>query len=237
MTAREQILQVAKRLEKHFGKLPWKSHGDPLDLLILTILSQNTNDQNRDRAYESLKKKFPTYESIVRAPTEKVAEAIKVGGLHQQKARRIQAILERIKKERGDYTLSYLTDLSTEEAVRELLKFDGVGKKTAGVVLTFSLHKPYFPVDTHINRIAHRLRLVKKNQDPHDVMNGLVPDKLKYQLHLHLIWHGRQTCKARKPLCDQCVIADLCPYPKKTYPPSPPPLGEGPGERLEGGRS
>ncbi len=216
MTAREKVLQIAKRLEKHFGKLEWKSHGDPLEILILTVLSQNTNDQNRDRAYESLKKNFPTYESIVRAPTEKVAEAIKVGGLHQQKAKRIQEILKRIKHERGDYDLSYLKDFSTEEAVKELVKFDGVGKKTAGVVLTFSLNKPYFPVDTHIHRITQRLGLVKPNQDPHDVMNALVPDRLKYQLHLHLIWHGRQTCKARKPLCDQCVIADLCPYPKRS---------------------
>ncbi|MCI2429365.1 endonuclease III [Candidatus Acetothermia bacterium] len=216
MTARERILQIAKRFERHYRRLQWASHGDPLDILILTILSQNTNDQNRDRAYESLKKRFSTYESIVRAPTERVAEAIRVGGLHQQKARRIQEVLRRIKEERGGYTLSYLKDLSTEEAVRELLKFDGVGKKTAGVVLTFSLNKPYFPVDTHIDRITHRLGLVKKIEDPHDVMNKLVPDRLKYQLHLHLIWHGRQTCKARKPLCDRCVIADLCPYPKKT---------------------
>ncbi|MFN4217795.1 MAG: endonuclease III domain-containing protein [Candidatus Bipolaricaulia bacterium] len=225
MTARERILQIAQRLEKHFGKLHWQSHGDPLDVLILTILSQNTNDQNRDRAYESLKRRFPTYESIVRAPTEKVAEAIKVGGLHQQKAQRIQELLKRIKKERGAYDLSYLKDLSTEEAVKELLKFEGVGKKTAGVVLTFSLNKPYFPVDTHIHRITQRLGLVKKNQDPHDVMNRLVPDGLKYQLHLHLIWHGRQTCKARKPLCDQCVIADLCPY-AKALTPGPSPVGE-----------
>lgn len=216
MTTQEKILQIARRLEKHFGRLQWRSHGDPLDVLILTILSQNTNDQNRDRAYESLKKHFPTYESIVRAPTERVAEAIKVGGLHQQKARRIQEILRRIKKERGAYDLSYLRELSTQEAVKELLKFEGVGKKTAGVVLTFSLNKPYFPVDTHIHRITQRLGLVKKNQDPHDVMNELVPDRLKYQLHLHLIWHGRQTCKARKPLCERCVIADLCPYPTRS---------------------
>lgn len=215
MTARERVLQIARRLERHYGRLEWASHGDPLDVLILTILSQNTNDQNRDRAYESLKKNFPSYESLVRAPTEKVAEAIKVGGLHQQKAQRIQEILKQIKRERGAYDLSYLKDLSTDEAVRELMRFDGVGKKTAGVVLTFSLHKPYFPVDTHISRITQRLGLVKKSEDPHDVMNALVPDRLKYQLHLHLIWHGRQTCKARKPQCEQCVIAELCPYPKK----------------------
>lgn len=218
MTARARVLEIAQRFERHYGPLTWKSHGDPRDVLILTILSQNTNDQNRDRAYESLKEKFPTYESIVRAPTEKVAEAIKVGGLHRQKARRIQAVLQRIKQERGDYDLSHLKDLSTEEAVQELLKFDGVGKKTAGVVLTFSLNKPYFPVDTHIDRIAQRLGLVKKSQDPHDVMNELVPDRLKYQFHLHLIWHGRQTCKARKPLCEQCVIADLCPVPQRGLP-------------------
>ncbi|MBI3459985.1 endonuclease III [Candidatus Acetothermia bacterium] len=218
MNAREKVKKIAARLEHNYGPIKWESQGDPLEILVLTILSQNTNDTNRDRAFASLKKKFPAYESIVRSPTEKVAEAIKEGGLHHQKAKRIQEVLKKIKAEHGAYDLSYLKDLSTEEAFNELIKFDGVGKKTTGVVLTFSLNKPYFPVDTHIDRITHRLGLVKKGQDPHDVMNALVPKELTYQFHLHLIWHGRATCKARKPLCDQCVIADLCPVPTQGLP-------------------
>jgi len=219
MKARDRVLKIAARLERKYGRLRWHSHGDPLDMLIKTILSQNTNDNNRDRAYAALKRRFPTYEAIINAEERELAETIKVGGLHHQKAKRIQEILRRIKAEHGSFDLSYLKKLSTEEAVKELTKFDGVGKKTAGVVLTFSLNKPYFPVDTHIHRITYRLGLVKKNEDPHDVMNKLVPDELKYQLHLHLIQHGRQTCKARKPKCDMCVINMLCPVPRKGLPP------------------
>jgi endonuclease-3 len=218
MTAREKIKKLAALLEKKYEPLEWQSQGDPLEILVLTILSHNTNDNNRDRAFASLKKKFPTYESIVHAPTEKVAEAIKEGGLQHQKAKRIQEVLERIKVERDAYDLSYLKDLSTENAFNELIKFDGVGKKTTGVVLTFSLNKPYFPVDTHIDRITHRLGLVKHGEDPHDVMNAIVPKELTYQFHLHLIWHGRETCKARKPLCEKCVIAKLCPVPEQGLP-------------------
>ncbi len=205
-------MKIAARLERKYGRLRWRSHGDPLDMLIKTILSQNTNDNNRDRAYTSLKKRFPTYEAMINADERELAETIKVGGLHHQKAKRIQEVLRRIKVERGSFDLGYLKKLSTEEAVKELTKFDGVGKKTAGVVLTFGLNKPYFPVDTHIGRITHRFGLVKKNEDPHDVMNRLVPNELKYQLHLHLIEHGR-------PKCDICVINALCPVPRKGLPP------------------
>lgn len=219
MKARERVLKIAARLERKYGRLRWRSHGDPLDMLIKTILSQNTNDNNRDRAYAALKKRFPAYEAIANANQKELAETIKAGGLHHQKAKRIQEVLRRIKAERGSFDLSYLKKLSTAEAVNELTKFDGVGKKTAGVVLTFSLNKPYFPVDTHISRITYRLGLVEKNEDPHDVMNKLVPDELKYQLHLHLIQHGRETCKARKPQCDICVINAFCPVPRKGLPP------------------
>lgn len=212
----ERVLEIARRLEAKYGPIPWRSHGDPLDVLIHTILSQNTNDDNRDRAYDALLSRYGRdYDAIANAPLEELAETIRPAGLHRQKAARIQKILKEIKAERGSYDLRYLRDLSREEALPELLKFDGVGKKTAGIVLTFSLGKPYFPVDTHISRITQRLGLVKKGEDPHDVMDALVPDGLKYQLHLHLIRHGRETCKARKPRCDACVLRDLCPFPQK----------------------
>jgi endonuclease-3 len=218
MKARTCLLQIAQCFENHYGPLPWKKQGEPLDILILTILSQNTNDGNRDQAYAALRKHFPTYQAIARADPDELAEVIRIGGLHRQKARRIQEILRTIQRERGAFDLSYLAKLSREDALKELLRFRGVGKKTAGIVLTFSLNKPYFPVDTHINRITRRLGLVHGSQDPHDVMNRLVPDGLKYQLHLHLIRHGREICKARKPLCDRCVINDLCPVPRRGLP-------------------
>ena len=211
------VLEVARRLEARYGPIPWRSHGDPLDVLINTILSQNTNDRNRDLAYEALLARYDRdYDAIAHAPLDELAETIRPAGLHRQKAARIQKILKEIKAERGAYDLSYLRDLPREEALQELLRFDGVGKKTAGIVLTFSLGKPYFPVDTHITRITKRLGFVKKNEDPHDVMNALVPEELHYQLHLHLIRHGREVCRARKPRCGECVIRDLCPFPEKS---------------------
>lgn len=214
---RERVLEIARRLEEKYGPIPWRSHGDPLDVLIETILSQNTNDDNRDRAYDALLKRYDRdYDAMANAPPEELAETIRPAGLHRQKAQRIQKILKEIRAERGAYDLSYLSDLRREEALQELLRFEGVGKKTAGIVLTFSLGKPYFPVDTHIARITRRLGLVKEGEDPHDVMNALVPEGLKYQLHLHLIRHGREVCQARKPRCEECVIRDLCPFPDES---------------------
>jgi len=216
MKDEERLLRIAARLEEYYGPIPWRSHGDPLDVLVRTILSQNTNDGNRDRAYEALKARFPDYEAIANASAAELAEAIRPAGLHRQKAEHIQRLLKELKAQQGAYDIGYLKRLSREEALKELLRFKGVGKKTAGIVLTFSLGKPYFPVDTHINRITHRLQLVKRGQDPHDVMNELVPEGLKYQLHLHLIRHGRKICRARKPLCEECVIRDLCPFPAES---------------------
>ncbi|MGQ9478076.1 MAG: endonuclease III domain-containing protein [Candidatus Bipolaricaulia bacterium] len=211
MGLKETIIEVARRLEERYGKLEWRSHGNPLDVLIKTILSQNTNDANRDRAYASLKERFPTYEALAAASEEELAETIKPGGLHHEKARRIKKLLRELAAREGSYTLAYLEPLSTEEALAELLKFEGVGKKTAGVVLLFSLGKPYFPVDTHIARIARRLGWIEGDEDPHDKLNPLVPDRLKYQFHLQLIRHGRETCRARRPHCSECPLKDLCP--------------------------
>jgi len=211
MELKEQILEVAQRLEGEYGRLEWRSHGDPLDVLIETILSQNTNDENRDRACASLKRRFPSYEAIAAAAEEELAAALRPGGLHRQKARRIKQILQEIAREQGGFDLSYLRRLSTEDALGKLLRFDGVGKKTAGVVLLFSLRKPYFPVDTHIRRLSGRLGWIRRGEPPHDKLNPLIPDRLKYQLHLHLIRHGRRVCRARRPRCGVCVLSDLCP--------------------------
>jgi len=211
MELEEQILEVARRLEEEYGELEWHSHGDPLDVLIKTILSQNTNDENRDRAYASLKRRFPSYEAIAAANEEELAAALRPGGLHRQKARRIKQILEEIAREQGGFDINYLKKLPTEEALQELLRFDGVGKKTAGVVLLFSLGKPYFPVDTHIKRLSGRLGWIRRGEPPHDKLNPLIPDHLKYQLHLHLIRHGREVCRARRPRCGKCILNDLCP--------------------------
>lgn len=218
MTDAERLEAIAGRLEAHYGPIPWARQGDPLDVLILTILSQNTNDTNRDRAYAQLQAEYPSHKAMAEAPTEELAETIRTAGMHNQKAKSIQRALQTTYERHGAYDLRHLENLSGEEALEELVALKGVGKKTAGIVLAFSLGKPYFPVDTHINRLTQRLRFVATNGDPHDVMNALVPDDLKFQLHIHLIQHGRDTCKARKPRCESCVIADLCPVPENGLP-------------------
>lgn len=214
----ERVDAIAGRLEAHYGPIRWERQGDPLDVLIRTILSQNTNDTNRDRAYDELVGAYPSYEGMADAPTHELAETIRTAGMHNQKAKSIQRALGAIHDRHGAYDLRHLEALSGDEALNELVALKGIGKKTAGIVLAFSLGKPYFPVDTHIQRITKRLALVEQGDDPHEVMNALVPDELKYQFHIHLIQHGRDTCKARKPRCADCVIADLCPVPEAGLP-------------------
>jgi len=218
LTDAERLDAIAGRLEAHYGPIPWERQGDPLDVLILTILSQNTNDSNRDQAYAELVNVYPSYEAMAAAPTEELAETIRTAGMHNQKAKSIQRALGAAHERHGSYDLSHLDELARDEAMAELVALKGVGKKTAGIVLAFSLGQPYFPVDTHIQRITRRLQFADKSQDPHEVMNDLVPDDLKYQLHIHLIRHGRDTCKARNPRCEACVIADLCPVPEAGLP-------------------
>ncbi len=218
LTDPDRVDAIAGRLEAHYGPTPWERQGDPLDVLILTILSQNTTDSNRDKAYAELIDAYPAYEAMATAPVEELAEAIRTAGMHNQKAQSIQRALGAARERHGTYDLSHLDALSGDEAMEELVALKGVGKKTAGIVLAFSLGRPYFPVDTHIERITKRLQFVDNNQDPHEVMNDLVPDDLKYQLHIHLIRHGRETCQARRPHCEDCVIADLCPVPDEGLP-------------------
>ena len=218
MSDADRVDAIAGRLEAHYGPIPWERQGDPLDVLILTILSQNTNDTNRDQAYAELQANYPSHRAMAEAPTEELAESIRTAGMHNQKAKSIQRALRTTYERHGVYDLRHLEELTGEQALDELVALKGVGKKTAGIVLAFSLGVPYFPVDTHIQRITKRLRLVEGSQDPHDVMNELVADELKYQFHIQLIQHGRETCKARKPRCEACVIADLCPVPEHGLP-------------------
>lgn len=208
----ERVQWVRDRLEDRFGPVEPREDVSPLDTLLRTVLSQNTNDANRDRAWDGLKEAFEGYREIDKAPLEEIAEAIRPGGLHQQKARTIKDILATLRKERGSYSLDYLRSLSTQFAVDELMDFHGVGKKTAAVVVLFAFGKPYFPVDTHVRRVSQRLGLIEEGDDPHRRLNELVPDPDKYQLHLHLIRHGRETCKARRPRCRDCVLLDRCPH-------------------------
>ncbi len=188
---------------------------DPLDELINTILSQNTNDLNRDRAYRALRSAFPTWAAVRDAPTKKVVEAIKPAGLANQKGPRIQKVLERITAERGELDINFLADLPVSEAKAWLTSLDGVGPKTASIVLLFALGKPAFPVDTHIHRVTGRLGLIppKTTADQaHEILEALVPPEWYHPFHLLVIQHGRKVCKAQRPLCEVCSLQKHCVY-------------------------
>ncbi len=188
---------------------------DPLDELVNTILSQNTNDLNRDRAYRALRAKFSTWEAVRDAPPPQVIAAIKPAGLANQKGPRIQQALRRITAERGELDLNFLRDWPMEEAKAWLMSLDGVGPKTASIVLLFALGKPAFPVDTHIHRVTGRLGLIppKTSADKaHEILAELVPPEWYHSFHLNVIEHGRQVCKAQHPQCEKCGLQRYCVY-------------------------
>ncbi len=214
MTPLLTLLEILRRLEARYGHLPDRHTSDPLAELIQTILSQNTSDANSGRAFNQLWRTFGNWEAIARAPVAEVAEAIKSGGLGQVKAPRIQAVLKRIREERGDFSLAFLGDMSLEEARLWLVNLPGVGPKTAACVLLFSLDKPALPVDTHVHRVARRLGLVGDKvsaEKAATLLEAMVPPGDVYRFHIYLIEHGRRLCKAQRPLCPQCPLLDGCP--------------------------
>lgn len=208
------ISRVLLLLEQEYGPRHWQPGEAPLAVLLQTILSQNTSDTNSKRAFDNLTATFVTWEEMARAPEEQIAAAIKSGGLSDIKARRIKLTLQQILRERGTLDMEFLADLPLEEAKVWLKRLPGVGPKTAGCVLIFSLGMPALPVDTHVYRVARRLGLIKPGVSivkAHDILESLVPAQALYQFHLHLIEHGRKVCKARHPLCHRCVMAKGCP--------------------------
>lgn len=213
-----QMIEVARRLHRRFGPVDRGDPEPPLDLLVRTILSQNTSDRNRDRAYAELRRRFPTWEDILASPERDVAAAIQGAGLHHQRAKRLHAVLGRVRDERGSLDLDFLSRLPDDEAAAWLLSLPGVGKKTAYVVLLLGFGRPFFPVDTHIGRVATRLGLTNGRGDPHDALAPLVPPGEELPLHLHLIRLGREVCRPRKPRCPGCPLYDLCPYGQKETP-------------------
>ena len=209
---------IHARLIEHFG-LPANARSHPTDELVLTILSQNTNDTNRDRAYHRLAERFLTWEEMEEADPAALAEAIRHGGLADMKAPRIQAVLRRIKERFGTYDLSPLCAWDTAKALEWLRSLPGVGPKTAACVMLFSCEKTVMPVDTHILRVSKRIGLLPGNAGgtaAHAILGAAVAPEQVYPLHISLIRHGRLVCQARRPLCGVCVLRDLCAYPYKT---------------------
>ena len=207
-------IRVIHELNHHYGTPLWRKPLPPLDELVSTILSQNTNDRNRDVAYHNLRAFFPTWEAVRDAPPEKVIAAIRSAGLANQKGPRIQQVLHEITIQRGKLDLAFLRDWDIEQARQWLEHFNGVGPKTAAIVLCFSLGKPAFPVDTHIYRVSGRLGLrdaALNVEDAHLYLERVFPKESYYSVHLNLIRLGRELCHPRKPDCPNCPLNLLCP--------------------------
>jgi endonuclease III len=186
----------------------------PLEELIFTLLSQNTSDVNRDRAWTSLRRKYPTWDAVAKARTPALVASIKMGGLADTKAPRIKAVLREVHEREGAYSLERLRKLPDDEARDYLLSLPGIGPKTAACVLAFSLGRDRLPVDTHVHRLAQRLGFAGAKASPEETQNALevlVPGPKRVQAHVTLIAHGRTTCTAQRPRCAACVLADLCP--------------------------
>jgi endonuclease-3 len=215
MKSSERALQMHQRLVDHYGYPDWRNPLSPIDELVSTILSQNTNDINRDRAFKALTSRFQTWEEVRDADSQEVIDTIRPAGLANQKGPRIKNILKEITEQRSSLDISFLKDMPTEDARHWLLQFKGVGPKTAAIVLQFSLEKPAFPVDTHIYRVTGRIgiRPAKMSADQaHVYMEELLPEESYYPAHLNIIRLGREICHARKPNCSHCPLNDMCDF-------------------------
>lgn len=215
MDPRQCALEVHHRLLAQYGEPAWHTPQPILDELISTILSQNTNDINRDRAFTALKYRFASWEQVRDAGEQEVIRTIRLAGLANQKGWRIQQILRQITAEHGSLDLEFLRDWQDEQVWDWLIKFKGVGPKTTSIVMLFSLDKPAFPVDTHIQRVTGRIGLRPENmsnEDAHHYLAELFPPFTYKAAHLNLIRLGREVCHPRKPDCNQCVLNSICDY-------------------------
>ena len=206
-----RVASIRERLRELYGVPVIAPHGDPLGELILTVLSQSTNDRNRDVAFLRLRKRFASWEEVRAAPVDEVEEAIRPGGISKVKSQRIHDILEAI----GDpLDLEWMRDAPLEQSQKYLCALPGVGRKTAACVLCFSFGLPDVPVDTHVSRVATRLGLLRPGapfEELHDEMIALTPPDAALEFHMNLLRHGRRTCHARSPQCASCGLRRLCP--------------------------
>lgn len=207
--------KIHQTLIAHYGEPIWRNPLPAIDELVSTILSQNTNDINRDRAFDTLCERYPTWELVRDADTDQVIEAIRVAGLANQKGPRIQNVLRKITELRGNINLDFLSAYSPQEAYDWLLQFKGVGPKTASIVLQFALGMPAFPVDTHVYRVSGRLGLRPQKMNvekAHAHLAAQFPPESYYAAHLNIIRLGREICQARRIQCDICPLQALCDY-------------------------
>jgi len=207
------VAQVLELLAPVYGRPVAQPSHDPLSELVLTVLSQNTADTNSGRAFVAMMRRYPSWEAIADAPPEELVATIQFGGLAQQKAPRIQKILQAVEERSPGWDLDFLQEMELEEARTWLRALPGVGPKTAACVLLFSLGRPALPVDTHVERVSKRLGLIPAKATPeqaHELLEALVPPEDYYPFHMLLIKHGRRTCIARRPACERCPLL-TCP--------------------------
>ena len=205
---------VMSLLGAEYGPMEWQPRYDPASELVYTILSQHTSDINSERAFRTLMATFGSLEAVAAADAGDIENAIRSGGLAKTKAPRIKAILNEVMRKVGSYDLTFLAEMPLDEAKAWLKELDGVGPKTAAIILCFSLGLPAMPVDTHIYRVARRLGFFGPKvsaEQAHDILEPMVEPEDVFAFHLYLINHGRQVCKARRPRCAECVLAWGCP--------------------------
>ena len=216
MLEEKPVGYVVQNLERAYGVPVNKWAGrDVLDMLVSVILSQATSDANSERTYDALKRRFPNWDAALRAREETIADAIRLGGLANQKAAVIKNLLRQIKEREGSLDLSFLHGAPPEEAARYLSQFRGVGPKTVACTLLFACDKEIFPLDTHIFRVLRRVGLIPSkcsDEFAHAVMSRVVPRGKFYSFHVNLIRHGRKLCRPREPVCERCPIVEYCDY-------------------------
>ncbi|MXX92156.1 MAG: endonuclease III [Chloroflexi bacterium] len=205
---------IIEKLSAIYGEFEQTPRYDALDELIFTVLTQHTSDLNAERAFVQLREKIPTWEEVMVADQQLIADAIFHGGMSNQKSKRIKDILATILERHGELEIEFLRNYELEDARKWLVELPGVGPKTAAVVMAFALGMPAFPVDTHIHRVSKRLGLIEEKTTAdaaHEIMERQVRPELRFQLHMQMITHGRQICKARRPLCGECPLSADCP--------------------------
>lgn len=214
-------VEVIKGLHSEYGHHQWYSARDPMSELVLTVLTQHTSDANALRAFARLEATFDNWNAVAEADPGAIAETIKSAGLSNVKAPRIKQILLNIREQKGSLDLAFLAEMDPGEALRWLMSLPGVGPKTARCVLLFSLGKPMLPVDTHVHRVTRRLGLIGEKvgaEEASDLLEAIVPKEECYDFHVNLITHGRQICRAQRPLCPRCIFLETCPFANENGP-------------------
>ena len=221
MNLKQKTQKISDALEELYGIPEREANVNVLDCLIRTVLSQNTNDVNRDKGFTALQDRFSTWEEVREADVEEIGAAIRIAGLHVQKSQTIKNFLTWLGADRGELNLEFLCGMESAEAIKFLCQHKGIGIKTASVTLTFACGHEVFPVDTHVIRISRRLGLVPPNctaEKAHEVMPQIVPVGKSLPFHMNLITFGRRICHARKPECDKCPFTSHCRYFKAAKP-------------------